>query len=114
MRVISNRASFNIQTRGQKLIFSGLCQRFYEIKFAYLSSAVLIKTEETCGNASIFSALGYQANIDASDALGAMNFQTCGIVFWLTQLADPFFYPRNAFLRLYIFHKKLVLRWPKF
>ena len=39
---------------------------FYEIELAYLSNAVLIKTEEICRNASIFSALGYQANIDAS------------------------------------------------
>ena len=64
--------------------FSGLSQHFYEIKFAYLSSTVLIKTEETCRNASIFSALGYQASIDASGAVGAMNFQTYGLVFWLT------------------------------
>ena len=83
--------------------FAGLSQRFYEIEFAYLSSTVRIKTEETCRNASIFSALGYQANIDASDALGAMNFQTYGIVFWLTQLPGPYFCPRNAFLRLHVF-----------
>ena len=82
--------------------FSGLSQHFYEIEFAYLSSTVLIKTEETCRNASIFSALGYQANSDASDALGALNFQTYGIVFWLTQLPGLCFYPRNAFRRLHV------------
>ena len=75
------------------------------MKSNLLIFSVLIKTEETCRNALIFSALGYQANIDASDALGAMNFQTCGIVFWLTQLAGPCFYPRNAFLRLHVLYE---------
>ena len=53
--------------------FSGLSQHFYEVEFA--CSAPRDKNGRDLQKCFNFSALGYQANIDSSDTLGAMNFQ---------------------------------------
>ena len=93
----TSKASFYIQTRGKPQVLmlaphlqfapwymvplsfccilgqlSGILQQFCKVKFAYRSSAVLIKGEEIT---EMLQFLGYQAKIDSSNTVDAMNVQ---------------------------------------